>query len=417
VRIAVVGGGVAGLVAARELAGSGHAVTLFEREARAGGHARTVEVDEDGRRFSVDLGFLVYNERNYPLFSRLLAELGVATAPSSMGFAVEEPASGFLLSGDRPAALFARRRNLVDPRFWRIAAAQLAFARAGRRELASGGQRPLAEFAAAARLPRDFVALYLLPMAGAIWSMPPADVLDFPAATLLRFFDNHGLLTLADRPAWRTVLGGSRRYVEALVARSRFRLVAGARVSALRRPAGGGVELTVDGERLGFERVVVATHADQALALLADPSPAEREVLGAFRYRDNEVVLHDDESLLPPPRARASWNVRLGDDAAGIGVTYLLNKLQPLPAKRAWCVTLNRTAEIDPARIRHRVVFAHPQLDGAAIRAQARWPEISGPRDTFFAGAAWRYGFHEDGAWSGERAAAAVDASARRAAA
>jgi predicted NAD/FAD-binding protein len=416
-KIAVVGGGIAGLVAARALAGSGHRVTLFEREPRAGGHARTVEVDEDGCRFPVDLGFLVYNERNYPRFSRLLAELGVATAPSCMGFAVEDPATGFLLSGDRGAALFARRRNLIDPRFWRVAAGQLAFARAGRRELAADRLRPLSEFAAAARLPRDFVELYLLPMAGAIWSMPPADVLDFPAATLVRFFDNHGLLTLVDRPVWRTVLGGSGRYVEALVRSSRFALRCGARVSALRRPADGGVELTVDGERLGFERAIVATHADQALALLADPTPAEREVLGALRYRDNEVVLHDDESLLPPPRSRASWNVRLGDGRSGIGVTYLLNKLQPLPARRAWCVTLNRCAEIDPARIRHRVVFAHPQLDAAAIRAQARWAEISGPRDTFYAGAAWRYGFHEDGAWSGERAAAAVDASARRAAA
>jgi predicted NAD/FAD-binding protein len=414
-RIAVIGGGVAGLFAARQLATRGHAVTLFERERWAGGHARTVEIEDGGRRFPVDLGFLVYNERNYPLFSRLLDELGVATAPSSMGFAVEDPASGFLLSGDRAAALFARRRNLVDPRFWRVAAGQLAFARAGRRELDSGRLRPLSELAAEARLPRDFVALYLLPMAGAIWSMPPADVLDFPAATLVRFFDNHGLLTLADRPAWRTVLGGSRRYVEALIARSRFRLLAGARVTALGRPAGGGVELVVDGERLGFERAVVATHADQALALLADPSAAEREVLGALRYRDNEVVLHDDESLLPPPRARASWNVRLGDGAAGIGVTYLLNKLQPLPAARPWCVTLNRTGEIDPDRIRHRVVFAHPQLDAAALRAQQRWAEISGPRDTFYAGAAWRHGFHEDGAWSGERAAAAVHASARRA--
>ncbi|GMU66771.1 MAG: amine oxidase [Acidobacteriota bacterium] len=416
-RIAVVGGGIAGLVAARELARAGHGVTLFERERRPGGHAATVEVEDAGVRFPVDLGFLVYNERNYPLFARLLAELGVATAPSSMGFAVEDPATGFLLSGDRAGALFARRRNLVDPRFWRVAAGQLAFARAGRRELAAGRLRPLAELVREARLPRDFVELYLLPMAGAIWSMAPADVLDFPAAALVRFFDNHGLLTLLDRPAWRTVAGGSRRYVEALVATSGFALAAGARVTAVRRPAGGGVELAVDGERLGFHRLVLATHADQALALLADPTPVEREVLGAFRYRDNEVVLHDDASLLPPPRARASWNVRLGGDDAGIGVTYLLNKLQPLPVTRPWCVTLNRTAEIDPARIRHRTVFAHPQLDRAAIEAQGRWREISGPRDTFYAGAAWRYGFHEDGAWSGVRAAAAADASVRAAAA
>ncbi len=419
-RVAVVGAGIAGLYAARELARE-HEVWLFEREPRAGGHACTVEVEERGRRFPVDLGFLVYNRRNYPLFSRLLDELGVETALSSMGFSVEERASGFLISGDRLGGLLARRRNLIDPRFWRVVAGQLRFARAGRRELEAPTGRTLGEFAVAAALPADFVRLYLLPMAGAIWSMPPARCLDFPAAALLAFFRNHGLLTLADRPAWRTVAGGSRRYVEALLgdleARG-ARVLVGAGVDRIARPAGGGVELTVDGGVLGFDRAVVALHSDRALAALADPTPAERAVLGAIRYRDNEVVLHDDRRALPRrERAWASWNVRLDDAGAPIGVTYLLNKLQPLPTATPWCVTLNRTAAIDPARIRHRVVFGHPQFDGAALAAQARWAEISGPRDTFYAGAYWRHGFHEDGAWSGARAAAAVAASAARAAA
>ena len=419
-RIAVVGAGIAGLYAARELARE-HEVWLFEREPRAGGHASTVDVEEGERSFPVDLGFLVYNRRNYPLFSRLLDELGVETAPSSMGFSVEEPASGFLLSGDRLGSLLARRRNLVDSRFWRVIAGQLRFARAGRRELEATSGRTLGEFAAAVGLPADFVRLYLLPMAGAIWSMPPARCLDFPAAALLAFFRNHGLLTLADRPAWRTVAGGSRRYVEALLRDLKglgVRVLLGTAVDRLARPSGGGVELTVGGGALGFDRALVALHSDRALATLADPTPAEREVLGAIRYRDNEVVLHDDRRALPRlERAWASWNVRLDDAGAPIGVTYLLNKLQPLPTATPWCVTLNRSAAIDPARIRHRVVFGHPQFDAAALAAQGRWAEISGPRDTFYAGAYWRHGFHEDGAWSGARAAAAVAASAARAAA
>lgn len=409
-RIAVVGAGIAGLVAARELARR-HEVWLFERAARAGGHAYTVDLDEPGvGSFPVDLGFLVYNERNYPTLVQLFDELGVETAPSSMGFAVHDPTSGFVVSGDRLGALLARRQNLVDPRFWAIVRGQLRFARAGRREIAAESLRSLGEFAARERLPREFVRLYLQPMAAAIWSMSEGDVLDFPASTLLRFFDNHGLLTLRDRPAWRTVRGGSRSYVDKLLEALPARVELGSAVDRVERAA-GGVRLFVRGEPMAFDSAVLALHADQALALLVEPTAMEREVLGAIRFRTNEAVLHDDERMLPPPSARASWNVRLGAAGAGVPITYWLNRLQPLPTRRPWCVTLNRSDEIDPACIRHRVAFAHPQFDRQAIAAQARWAEIDGGGGVHFAGAYWRYGFHEDGAWSGRRAAHAVEAS------
>ncbi len=417
-KIAVVGSGIAGLGAAWALA-SEHEVHIFEAAPRAGGHACTFEVEEAGVRFPVDLGFIVYNRRNYPSFCRLLDELGVETAPSSMSFSASDPRTGFEYGGETLSGLLARWTNLFDPRFWKLVAGAWRFARAGERELASGRQRTLGEFARANRLPRPYVDLYLRPMTGAIWSMPLGDALNFPAATLLTFFRQHGLLDLLDRPAWRTVRGGSRRYVEALLARLDATLHLGAPVRSVRRlaPQAAGVELRAGGgEALRFDQVVLALHSDQALALLADPSPEEREILGAIRYRESEVVLHDDASLLPRRRkAWASWNVRL-DGSGEIGITYLMNLLQPLPSATPWCVTLNRTALIDPARIRHREVFAHPQLDAGAVAAQERWAEISGVRGTHYCGAYWRYGFHEDGIWSGERVAAALGAAARRAA-
>jgi len=425
VKIAVVGAGISGLAAAWELAGR-HEVHVFEAAPRAGGHAYTVEVEERGLRFPVDMGFIVYNERNYPGFCRLLDELGVETAESSMGFSASDSATGFEYSGETLSSLVARRANLVDPRFWAIVAGAWRFWRAGTRELASAGsRRTLGDFVRASRLPRSFVDLYLRPMAGAIWSMPTAHVLDFPASTLLTFFRQHGLLDLMDRPAWRTLRGGARRYVEAVTARLE---AAGAEihlatpVQSVRR-LDPGVEIRAAGETVRFDQVILALHSDQALAVLADPTPAEREVLGVIRYRASDVVLHDDASLLPRRRrAWSSWNVQIGQigETEDIGITYLMNLLQPLPTTTPWCVTLNRTAAIDPSRIRHRVSFAHPQLDMAAVAAQERWSEVSGARGTHYCGAYWRYGFHEDGLWSGQRAARsvtqAVTAAATRAA-
>jgi uncharacterized protein len=413
-KVAIVGAGIAGLSAAWKLSGQ-HELHLFDAEPRAGGHAWTVDVEEGGRSFPVDMGFIVYNRRNYPGFCGLLDELGVETAESSMGFSVSDPRTGFEYSSENLMTLLARRRNLADPQFWGIVAGAWRFFKAGTSELAAGRRRTLEDFARESRLPRAFVDLYLRPMAGAIWSMPPERVLDFPATTLLTFFRQHGLLDLLDRPEWRTLRGGSRSYVEALTSRLDAAFHLGRPVQSIRR-LHPGIELKVAGATARFDQVILALHSDQALALLADPTPAEREILGVIRYRASDVVLHDEASLLPRRRrAWTSWNVRL-DGSGSIGVTYLMNRLQPLPTATPWCVTLNRTEAIDPSRIRRQARLAHPQLDTAAVAAQERWEEISGRRDTHYCGAYWRYGFHEDGLWSGVRAAESVVSAAAQAA-
>jgi predicted NAD/FAD-binding protein len=414
VRVAVVGAGIAGLAAARDLAGD-HDVHLFDAAPRAGGHACTVEVDDPGGRIAVDVGFIVYNRRNYPLFSRLLDELAAPTAESSMGFSVSCPRSGFEYSGERLRGLLARPANLLDPRLWGVVRGQLRFAAAGAAELAAGRDRSVADFAAAARLPDDFLRWYLQPMAGAIWSLPPGEVPAMSARSLLAFFAQHGLLDLRDRPQWRTVSGGSRGYVERLVAALPATLHLGTPVEQVRRLRGRGVELRAGGATAVFDHVVLALHSDQALRLLAEPLPREEAALRAIRYRDNEVVLHHDTRLLPRRRAAwTSWNVR-ADAGAGIGVTYWMNALQPLAAagaRRNWCVTLNRGDLVDPTTVAYRTRFAHPQLDAAAVAAQSEWGAISGLGGIHYAGAWWRHGFHEDGMWSGLRAAARLRASA-----
>lgn len=407
-RVAVVGSGIAGLMAARSLDRQAD-VHLFEAAPRPGGHAWTVEVEDGGARHAIDIGFIVYNRRNYPRFSALLDDLDVPTAPTSMSVSVTIPTTGFEYGAETVSGLLARRANLVDPRFWGIVAGQWRFARAGARALADGTSESVGELCRRLRLPRAFVDLYLLPMAGAIWSAPAAAMNDLPAATLLAFFRQHGLLNLLDRPPWRTVVGGSARYVDALLSRLRGTLHAGTPVRGVHREP-GGVRLATESGDARFDRVVLATHSDQALRLLAEPSAAEREILGAIRYRPNDVVLHRDRSLMPRRRgAWAAWNVRLdGGDAAGVGVTYWMNRLQPLATPSDWCVTLNRTERIDPETIAFRTRLDHPRLDAAAVAAQARWQEIDGAGGVHYAGAYWRWGFHEDGAWSGARAAGAA---------
>lgn len=403
-RVAVIGGGVAGVVSAWELAKAGWETTLFEKEERVGGHTNTVVV-EDGPDAGtpVDTGFIVLNDRTYPGLHAFLAEMGVSWRWSEMSFGYHDAGSGLQYAGTTLSGLFAQRRNLASPAFWSLLADIRRFGRVAARDLDSGeiDRHTLGEYFRARGLGRGFVDHYAVPMGAAIWSTGAADMLDFPAQTMARFFKNHGLLSLVDRPNWQTVVGGSHAYVKAFLARFPGRVERGAGVESLRRPAGGGVEVLARGrapER--FDRAVVACHADEALALLADPSEAETRVLGAWRYLPNRTVLHTDESFLPPNRrAWAAWNYKreAGEDgSAGVSVTYDMNRLQGLTATRRYLVSLNPRREPRPGTVLRDILYKHPGYGFAAIRSQAELPSLSGERDTWFAGSYHGYGFHED---------------------
>ncbi|HEV7666976.1 MAG TPA: FAD-dependent oxidoreductase [Thermoanaerobaculia bacterium] len=416
-RIAVIGGGVSGLVAAHLLA-EHHDVRLFEAAPKIGGHTYTQKVEENGREIPVDLGFIVYNERTYPLFSRLLADLGVATKASSMSFSVRCETSGFEYNGTNLNTLFAQRRNLLSPRFYRLLRGILRFHQRAPSLLAASENPTLGDWLADEGFRGPFVSHYLVPMVSAIWSAEPENVMAFPARSLASFLDSHGMLTVEDRPVWRVVVGGSRRYIAPLVARFADRIAVATPVDWIRRREDGVYLKPRGAEEERFDRVVIATHSDQALRLLADASPAEREILEAIPYRENDVVLHTDARFLPRrPLARASWNYHLNPPTPGAGpqMTYWMNLLQGLSdvgAERNYCVTLNRTAEIAPETILHQLTMAHPVYTSASVAAQRRWPEINGGRGTYFCGAYWGFGFHEDGVKSAYRVAEAIAAEA-----
>lgn len=402
-RIAVVGSGVAGLVSAALLDGA-HEVTVFEAGEHIGGHTHTHRVERFGRTWHIDSGFIVFNQRTYPNFIRLLDRLGVASQPTTMSFSVRDERDGLEYNGADLDRLFVQRRNLLRPSFLRMVADILRFYRRAPALLEGGDETlRLGDYLAAGGFSRRFVEQHIVPMGAAVWSAEPARLLDFPARAFVQFFANHGFLQVNDRPQWRVVCGGSHRYVEALVRSYRHRIRLRTPVRAIvRRP--DGVRIATrdhDGER--FDAVVIATHSDQALGLLADPSPAEREILGAIPYQANEAVLHCDAGLLPRRRrAWAAWNAHvLADAPSGAAVTYNLNILQGLDAPEPFCVTLNRTAGIDPQRIIARMTYAHPIFTAAGLAAQRRWAEISGQRRTHYCGAYWGWGFHEDGVNSG----------------
>ncbi len=397
-RIAIVGSGVAGLVAAHRLHPH-HAVTVFEADARLGGHVHTWTVPAGGRDYQVDTGFIVCNERNYPNFLALLAELGVRTVPSTMSFSVRHDAARLEYNGSTLRQLFIQPSNVLRPRFLRMLIDVLRFNRtAGATAAAGGPALTLGDLLAGGGYSQAFQDWYLVPMGSAIWSLPPARVLAMPARFFVDFFANHGLLTIDDRPLWRVVEGGSARYVEALVAPFRERIRLRHRVRQVARFSG---HAEVDGEP--FDRVVLACHSDQALAVLADPSAAEREVLGALPFQANDVVLHTDTSLLPRHRgAWGAWNYRVAaDPAAPVVVTYNMNQLQSLDAPETFCATLNAGDAIDPARVLGRVTYHHPVVTLAGVAARARRGEVSGPNRTHYCGAYWGNGFHEDGVVSG----------------
>jgi predicted NAD/FAD-binding protein len=404
-RIAIIGAGISGLAAAHLLARE-HEITVFEADGRPGGHANTVRVDTEHETHHVDTGFIVFNDRNYPNFQRLLASLRVPSQPSDMSFGVSDGCD-FEYNGASPNGLFAKRAHLVTPWFHRMVADLVRFNREARTLLRRGGDGPsLGHWLEEQRFSRPFVERLIVPQASAVWSADPGQMWTFPARFLVEFFDNHGMLGFSNRPVWRTVVGGSRTYVEAVVRPWRDRLRLGTPVRAIARDA-DGVTVTA-GEPERFDHVVLAVHSDQALRMLADASDREHEILGAIPYQPNEAVLHTDVGLLPRRRrAWASWNYHLLPEPSGMTtVTYHMNRLQTLRADREICVTLNRTEAIDPARVLRTFRYAHPVYTAAGQRAQARVHEISGVGRTHFCGAYWGYGFHEDGVVSGLRVAA-----------
>jgi predicted NAD/FAD-binding protein len=412
VKIAIVGAGVSGLTAAHLLHAK-HEVTVFEANDYAGGHTNTIRVDTPHETHHVDTGFIVFNDRNYPNFERLLEEIGTPSQPSEMSFAVSDERGDFEYSSTSANGLFANRAHLAKPWFHRMLADLIRFQRAGREMLARGTDRgpSLGHWVEELRLSRPFIDRLIVPQASAVWSADPRQMWSFPARFLVEFFANHGMLGLRDRPRWRTVTGGSARYVEQLTSPWRDRIRLATPVGQIARAEDYVTVTPRNGEAERFDHVVLATHSDQALKLLADPSDREHELLGAIPYQPNEAVLHTDRSLLPRRRrAWASWNYHLLEDPPGkTTVTYHMNRLQNLDTDTQFCVTLNRTHAIAPDKVIRKIDYAHPVYTAAGERAQARFEEISGRHTrTHYAGAYWGWGFHEDGVKSGIRAAEAL---------
>jgi uncharacterized protein len=410
-KIAIVGAGVSGLVVAH-LLHDRHEITVFEAADYAGGHANTIRVDTPNQTHHVDTGFIVFNDRNYPAFERLLARLGVPWQPSTMSFSVSDGRGDFEYSGASPNGLFAKRAHLLTPWFHRMVSDLARFHRAARELLARPGVEArggpsLGDWLERQRFSRPFIERLIVPQASAVWSADPGQMWSFPARFLAEFFDHHGMLGFLGRPRWRVVAGGSARYVEALTAPFAQRIRLRTPVRAVKRDERGVLVSPRGGEPERFDEVVLATHSNQALTLLSDATGVERSVLAAIPYQVNEAVLHTDERLLPRRRrAWASWNYHWRPEPGPRAtVTYHMNRLQSLRAEREFCVTLNRTGAIDPARIIRKITYAHPVFTSAGVEAQRRFSEISGVDRLHFCGAYWGWGFHEDGVRSALRVA------------
>jgi uncharacterized protein len=411
-RIAIIGTGIAGLSAARRLHAD-HDLTVFEANDYVGGHTNTIDVELEGRHWAVDTGFIVFNDWTYPNFIALMNEIGVASQPSDMGFAVRCERSGLEYCGSSLDQLFAQRRNLVRPSFWRMIRDILRFNREAPKLLEGReNQLGLGDYLARERYSRQFIEHYIVPMGAAIWSADPAVMLEFPARYFVDFFNNHGLLSVNDRPQWRVIKGGSRSYIGPLTAPFADRIRTSTPVQRVFRKPHAVELLLGDGHRASFDAVVFACHSDQALALLDQPTEAEREVLSAIPYQPNLAVLHTDESVLPRRRrAWAAWNYHIpAERRSAVAVTYNMNILQGLDAPAQFLVTLNPNMDIDPGRVIRTIQYQHPVYTPQGIAAQRRRGELMGQNRSFYCGAWWSYGFHEDGVKSGLVAAAAVQA-------
>ncbi len=398
-KIAIIGSGISGLTAAYLLS-DGHEVVVFEAAERIGGHTNTEDVGWEGRTYAVNTGFIVFNEKTYPNFIRLMKRLGVAWQPSVMSFSVRCERTGVEFSPSTPASLFVQRRNLVRPSFLRMLWEVYRFKRDSEELLQADDYRlTLNEYLARKGYSKAFIDLFIIPMGAAIWSADPARFERFPARHFAEFFKNHGFLNVRDQPRWLTLRGGSRSYLEPITRPFRGNVRLSCPVTALtRRP--DRVEVTAGGaspER--FDAAVVAAHSDQALRLLADPSEAERSILGAVPYQENHTVLHTDTAVLPRHRAAwASWNYLIPRANLGrVAVTYDMNLLQSITSPVELCVSLNLEQRLDPAKILRSFVYHHPVYTPESLAARRRLAEINGVNRTYYAGAYWGYGFHEDG--------------------
>lgn len=431
-KIAIVGAGISGLTAAYYLNKS-HDICLYESAPVIGGHTATVEVDCRAKRYAVDTGFIVYNDWTYPNFIKLLDELRVETQPTRMSFSVSaEEASGVEYAGSSINTLFSQRKNILSPSFWLMLNDIVRFNREAVKDLEENRiaeTMTLREYLEAGRYSDAFINHYLVPMGAAIWSAGTDSMFDFPLLFFVRFFKNHGLLSIRNRPQWRVIKGGSRQYLAPLTSSFLHRIKTNTRINEIRREQDQVWISTDNGDCETYDYLVLATHSDQALSLLdasqsdsakyAAATPLEKDILGAIPYQNNEVVLHTDTRLLPRnARAWACWNYRLKSAQQGATIaagaqsrlTYNMNMLQGIDAPETFCVSLNQTQDIDPSKILRSFNYSHPVFTLPGMQAQARWAELAGENRTWFCGAYWHNGFHEDGVTSALRVVESINA-------
>lgn len=416
-RIAVIGAGVSGLTAAYRLCRR-HDVVLIEANDYLGGHANTVDVEVEGEHHAIDTGFVVFNNRTYPNFVAMLVELCVDSRPTEMSFSLRCDRTGLEYNGSSLAGLFTQKRNMFRVRYWKMLADVLRFNREAPAQVstdAGAGELTVGEFLESGQYSREFAEHYLLPMGSAIWSCPTGQFRDFPVAFVVEFFRNHGLLDLRDRPQWRVVEGGARTYVSAVIRRFRGSVWKKTPITRVVRRPDRVLVMPGDGPALEFDHVVLACHSDQALSMLADPRPVERELLRAFPYERNVAQLHTETSMLPRNRrAWASWNYHLPrEESSNVTLTYCMNILQNIRSRHVFNVTLNSPHPIDPAKVLRQFVYDHPVFTTGRRAAQARHHEVINVNRTSFCGAYWRNGFHEDGVSSALAVCRALEAADR----
>jgi predicted NAD/FAD-binding protein len=398
-KIAVIGSGISGLTSAYLLSES-HDVTVFEANDYIGGHTHTIDVPLDGKVYPVDTGFIVFNLKTYPNFVKLLGRLGVTWQDSNMSFSVQCARTGIEFSPTSLNALFCQRKNLFNPSFYRMLSDVFRFRREAR-ELLKGDddQITLDQYLTQNRYSKAFIDHFIIPMGDSIWSADPRHFREFPARLFVEFFENHGILNIKNQPGWLVIKGGSKQYIEPITRRFRNNIRLLCPVESVTR-LDDGVTVQVRGQAPEtFDKVIIAAHSHQALAMLADPTDQEQEILGNIRYQDNDAILHTDTALLPRRKvAWASWNYHVPkEDLGRVALTYNMNILQSLGASREFCVTLNLASAVDRAKVIREIPYDHPVYDPVSLAARKRRQEINGQNHTYFCGAYWYYGFHEDG--------------------